>query len=135
MHCTNTLVTILSYLHTFPYVMIISFIWHTSFPLHIINPHMQSYIHFPLIIINHTSCITIIHLAHKYTYTYMIEITHSISIASTEVAPEPDHYWTHHDLCNAIQVNYNALDATLPMQWQYECKVYKSMLFHDALIN
>ena len=62
--------SILTYLHTFPYVMIKSFIWHTLRYLHIIHSHMQSFILGSWIHIymwsyinssNHASFIIIIH--------------------------------------------------------------------------
>ena len=64
----------------------------------------------------------------------MIDITHSITMAKMKVAPEPDHYSPRPMQCNKNQFTM-LLMQHYQMQWQYECEIYKSMLFHDAIIN
>ena len=59
----------------------------------------------------------------------MIEITHKIMKANSEMPPEPDHDWTHHDLCNAIKSTYSTLDVILPNAKASWMQLHKSILF------
>ena len=124
----------------FPYVMIMSSIWHTLHYLHIINPNMQSFILWSWIPIymcsyikdsNHASFIIIIHW-HISIYIHIwFEVTHLITMVNTEIALDPAHNLTLRVLYNAIHSIYYTLDAL----YLYAYERWMQTLFSTKLLS